>query len=58
MSKSEELKKEANDINKDVTSQYLGMKENFKFILYEAYSEPPVDPKTTYKYYRTKVEQK
>ena len=58
LSNKEAIEKEANDINNAVTIQYPGMKENFKFFLYEAFSEPPVDSKITYNCYRTKVEQK
>ena len=57
LSNKEAIEKEANEINNEVTSQYPGMKENFKLFLYEAYSEPPIDPKKTYNCYRTGVEQ-
>ena len=57
-SNKKEIEKEANDMNNEVTSLYPGMKETFKFILYEAYSEPPVDAKKTYDCYRTGVEEK
>jgi len=56
--KKEKLGKEANDMNKEVTDKYPGLKANFKYVLYEAYSEPPIDPKKTYPDYRTGVEQK
>jgi len=49
------VKKEANVIDKEVINLYPGMKETFKFFLYEAYSEPPVDPKIKYNCYRTVV---
>lgn len=49
------IEKEANNINGDVTNLYQGMKENFNNIVYEAYSEPPIDPKKTYNCYRTPV---
>ncbi|AGF57197.1 hypothetical protein B0P06_004512 [Clostridium saccharoperbutylacetonicum] len=58
LDKKEELKKEANDMDKEVTDKYKGLKENFKYVLYEAYSEPPIDPKKTYNDFRTGVEQK
>jgi len=58
LSNQEDLIKEANAMNNEVTGLYTGMKESFKYVLYEAYSEPPVDPKITYKCYRTIVEQK
>ena len=51
------IEKEANNINGDVTNLYQGMKENFNNIVYEAYSEPPIDPKKTYNCYRTEVKQ-
>lgn len=54
----EELQNEANNMNTEVTNKYPGLKENFKYILYEAYSEPPTDPKKTYNDYRSGVEQK
>ncbi len=58
LDKKDSLEKEANDMNKEVTDKYQGLKENFKYVLYEAYSEPPTDPKKTYHDYRTGVEQK
>ncbi|MBC8060085.1 MAG: hypothetical protein H7Y18_05405 [Clostridiaceae bacterium] len=58
MSNEKEIEKEANGINKEVTNLYLGMKENFKFFMYDAYSEPPIDIKKSYKCYRTIVQQK
>jgi preprotein translocase subunit SecG len=58
LSNKEAIEKEANDINDEVNSLYPGMKESFKQLIYEAYSEEPVDSKKTYNYYRTTVEQK
>ena len=58
LDKKEELENEANHMDKEVTDKYQGLKENFKYVLYEAYSEPPIDPKKTYHDYRTGVEQK
>ena len=58
LGKKEELQKEADGMNKEVTDKYSGMKENFKYILYEAYSERPIDPKKTYNNYRSGVQQK
>ena len=58
LSDKEAIEKEANDINSAFTSQYPGMKENFKLFMYEAYSEPPVDSKKDYNCYRTGVEQR
>lgn len=58
LSSYKEVEKEANDINEEVVRLYSGLKENFKFFLYEAYSEFPVDPKINYKFYGIVVEQK
>ena len=58
LSKKEAIDKEVNDINDEVISLCPGMKENFKQLIYEAYSEEPLDSKKTYNYYRTTVEQK
>lgn len=58
LSNTEAIDKEVNDINDEVISLYPGMKENFKQLIYEAYSEEPVDSKKTYNYYRTTVELK
>lgn len=58
LSDENKIRQEANDMNNEVISLYPGMKENFKYFLYEAYSEPPIDSKKMYNCYRTVVEQK
>lgn len=57
ISKEDEVDKTARDIHPEVTGLFSGLKENFHFFLYEAYSEPPADPNKEYQCFRTIVEQ-
>jgi len=58
LSKDKEIKEEANNMNEEVMSLFSGMKENFKFVMYETTSEPTADPKAPRTRLWTVVEQK